>query len=105
MSLDEALVRSPMIGGVALTLLALASEREMRPLVAHCHLGLGKLCGHRGEHQRAREHVTTAQTLYREMDMGVYLGPGATPGPLPSLRSRADEARDFPPSSHRAVRC
>ena len=41
----------------------------MRPLVAHCHLGLGKLYRRTGQPERAREHLTTATTRYREMDM------------------------------------
>ena len=43
------------------------------PLVAHCHLGLGKLYGRTGNRQRAREHLGTATTMYREMDMGFWL--------------------------------
>ena len=45
----------------------------MRPLVAHCHLGLGKLSRRTGNGQRAREHLITAITMYREMDMRVWL--------------------------------
>ncbi len=56
--------------GAAMTL---ASELEMRPLVAHCHLGLGKLYRRTGDLVRAREHLTTADTMYREMDMGFWL--------------------------------
>ena len=41
----------------------------MRPLVAHCHLGLGKLYRRPGKRQDAHEHLTTATTLYRKMDM------------------------------------
>ncbi len=41
----------------------------MRPLVAHCHLGLGKLYRRTGRLDEAREHLTTATTMYREMDM------------------------------------
>ena len=51
--------------------LALASELGMRPLVAHCHLGLGKLdqkCK-----RTAREHFAIATTMYREMDMQFWL--------------------------------
>jgi tetratricopeptide (TPR) repeat protein len=50
--------------------LALAEPRGMRPLVAHCHLGLGKLYRRTGKRQEAQEHLTTATTMYREMDMG-----------------------------------
>jgi hypothetical protein len=41
----------------------------MRPLVAHCHFGLGKLCRRLGRQPEAREHLTTAAAMYREMDM------------------------------------
>ena len=53
--------------------LALAEPRGMRPLVAHCHLGLGKLHWRTGNADRAREHLTTATTMYREMDMPFWL--------------------------------
>jgi tetratricopeptide (TPR) repeat protein len=53
--------------------LALASELGMRPLVAHCHLGLGKLYRRAGKHEQAEEHLTTATTMYREMDMRFWL--------------------------------
>jgi hypothetical protein len=53
--------------------LALAEPRGMRPLVAHCHLGLGKLYRRTGDRQQAREHLITATTMYREMDMRFWL--------------------------------
>ena len=53
--------------------LALAGELGMRPLVAHCHLGLGKLSRRTGKHEQAHEHLTTATTMYREMDMRFWL--------------------------------
>ena len=49
--------------------LALAEELGMRPLVAHCHLGLGKLYRRIGKRQRAEEHLRLALTMYRAMDM------------------------------------
>jgi class 3 adenylate cyclase/tetratricopeptide (TPR) repeat protein len=52
--------------------IALASELGMRPLVAHCHLGLGKLYRRSGDRLKAKEHLTTAATMYREMDMGFW---------------------------------
>jgi tetratricopeptide (TPR) repeat protein len=52
--------------------LALASELEMRPLVAHCHLGLGKLY-RRTAKKQAHEHLATATTMYRDMKMQFYL--------------------------------
>ena len=45
----------------------------MRPLVAHCHLGLGKLYRRTGKREQAQEHLTTATTMYREMDMTFWL--------------------------------
>jgi len=53
--------------------LALAKPRGMRPLVAHCHLGLGKLHRRAGKRQEAEEHLTTAITMYREMDVRFWL--------------------------------
>ena len=53
--------------------MALASELDMRPLLAHCHLGLGKLYRRLGKRQQAQEHLGTATTMYREMDMGFWL--------------------------------
>ena len=53
--------------------LALAGELGMRPLVAHCHLGLGKLYRRTGKREQAQEHLTTATTMYREMDMRFWL--------------------------------
>jgi tetratricopeptide (TPR) repeat protein len=53
--------------------LALAEPRGMRPVVAHCHLGLGKLYRRTGKREQAREHLTTATTMYREMDMRFWL--------------------------------
>ena len=53
--------------------LALAEALGMRPLVAHCHLGLGKLYRRTGKREQAREHLATATTMYREMDMAYWL--------------------------------
>ena len=52
--------------------LALADELSMRPLVAHCLRGLGRLyqCSKR---QEAHEHLTTATMMYREMGMTYWL--------------------------------
>ncbi len=49
--------------------MALATELEMRPLLAHCHLGLGQLYRQADNRQEAEDHLTTAATMYREMDM------------------------------------
>jgi tetratricopeptide (TPR) repeat protein len=53
--------------------LSAAADLGMRPLVAHCHLGLGKLYRRTGKRERTHEHLTTATTMYREMDMRFWL--------------------------------
>ena len=53
--------------------MALATELEMRPLVAHCHLGLGQLYREAGKRPEAEHHFTVAATMYREMDMRFWL--------------------------------
>jgi tetratricopeptide (TPR) repeat protein len=53
--------------------LALAEPRGMRPLVAHCHLGFGKLYRRTGKRREAREHLFTATAMFREMDMRFWL--------------------------------
>jgi hypothetical protein len=44
----------------------------VRPLVAHCHLGLGTLY-RVGKREEAREHLPIATTMYREMNMRFWL--------------------------------
>jgi len=58
--------------------LAIAGELGMRPVVAHCHRGLGHLYRRTGQVERAREHLTGAATIYREMGMTHWL-PSAQP--------------------------
>jgi tetratricopeptide (TPR) repeat protein len=53
--------------------LALAEALSLRPLAAHCHRGLGALYRRAGKRERAREHLTTATAMYREMDMTYWL--------------------------------
>jgi hypothetical protein len=53
--------------------LAVAQPRGMRPLVAHCHFGLGKLYRRTGKGEQAQEHLITATTMYREMGMTYWL--------------------------------
>jgi class 3 adenylate cyclase/tetratricopeptide (TPR) repeat protein len=53
--------------------LALAEELGMRPLLAHCHLGLGRLYAKTGHPEPARLELTTAIALYRAMDMTFWL--------------------------------
>ena len=53
--------------------LALAEELGMRPLRAHCHLGLGTLYVKTGQRGLARTELSTAMGLYRAMDMHFWL--------------------------------
>jgi tetratricopeptide (TPR) repeat protein len=53
--------------------LALAEPREMHLVAAHCHAGLAKLYRRTGKHERARDHLTTAATMYREMNVPYWL--------------------------------
>jgi tetratricopeptide (TPR) repeat protein len=53
--------------------LALADELGMRPLQAHCHLGLGTLYSATGRQPQARTELLAAITLYRAMEMSFWL--------------------------------
>jgi tetratricopeptide (TPR) repeat protein len=53
--------------------LALAEELGMRPLVAHCHRGLGMLYLNIGRGAQACPELSTAIALYRAMDMTFWL--------------------------------
>jgi len=53
--------------------IALADELGMRPLVAHCHLGLGTLSAKIGRLEQARAELSTAIDLYRAMEMTFWL--------------------------------
>jgi tetratricopeptide (TPR) repeat protein len=53
--------------------LTLAEELGIRPLLAHCHLGLGRLSYRMGRAAEARHDVSAAVDLYREMDMTSWL--------------------------------
>ena len=52
---------------------ALAKELKMRPLHAHCHLGLGRVRQRSGDHRQAEGHLATAASMYREMGMSFWL--------------------------------
>ena len=56
--------------------LALAEELGMRPLVAHCHLGLGTLYARTGQREQARAELSTAIAMYRAMDDDVLAPAG-----------------------------
>jgi hypothetical protein len=43
------------------------------PLVAHCHLGPGRLYHRAGKREQAQEHFTCATMMYRELGMRFWL--------------------------------
>src|SRR5207244_12962243 len=53
--------------------LALAEDLGMRPLMAHCHHGLGRLYHQTGRAEQARVALAAAIDLYRAMDMTFWL--------------------------------
>jgi len=53
--------------------LSLATSLGMRPLVAHCHLGLNKVYRRTGELELAHKHFATATELYRTMNMRFWM--------------------------------
>ena len=53
--------------------LGLADELGMRPLQAHCHLGLGTLYRRAGRPEQARAELSSAVELYRSMQMALWL--------------------------------
>ncbi len=53
--------------------MALAEELRMRPLLAHCYAGLGKLYVKTGNLQRAKAHLSNGVAMMREMEMGSWL--------------------------------
>jgi hypothetical protein len=75
-----------------------AEELGMRPLLAHCHLGLGTLHLRTGKWGRAHEHLATATTMYGEMGMAFWLGQPATA----SLARRTTASLQSLPSGYRA---
>jgi DNA-binding SARP family transcriptional activator len=51
---------------------SLSDRCGMRPFVAHCHLGLGKLYVRTGRRAESREHLARAAAMYGEMDMTLW---------------------------------
>jgi hypothetical protein len=52
---------------------ALAEELGMRPLVAHCHRGLGTVYAAIGQREQARAELSMAVEMYRGMEMTFWL--------------------------------
>jgi tetratricopeptide (TPR) repeat protein len=53
--------------------MALADRLEIRHLVAHCHRGLAEVAARQGERNRAAQHRTMAEALYRELGMTFWV--------------------------------
>jgi hypothetical protein len=51
--------------------LAIATALGMRPLAAHCHLGLGETDRRAGKLARAREHLAAAHSMFHAMGMPI----------------------------------
>jgi tetratricopeptide (TPR) repeat protein len=72
--------------------LALAESRGMRPLVAHCHRGLGALYSRMGKRDPARGHLATAASMYRQLGMSFGLAKAST-GSRPEREPSADSPK------------
>lgn len=64
--------------------LTLAEERGMRPLAAHCHMGLAALQRRTGRPREAADHATAAAALFRELGMSPWQGSVEAESPRPS---------------------
>ena len=53
--------------------MALANDRGMRPLLAHCYKGLGILCSKLGIKDEGEENLAKALTMFQEMEMDFWL--------------------------------
>src|SRR5262249_29831155 len=53
--------------------LSLAEELRMRPLVAHCRLGLGTLYAKTGQREQAHTELAAAIELYNALNMTFWL--------------------------------
>jgi hypothetical protein len=45
----------------------------MRPLLAHCHLGLGRVYRQAERPEQARYHINEATAMFRDMEMFLWL--------------------------------
>jgi len=53
--------------------MSVSEELGMSPLLAHCHVGLGKLNRHTGNLEKAKTHLTNGVAMMREMGMELWL--------------------------------
>jgi hypothetical protein len=53
--------------------MAMAEEREMRPLIARCHLNLAQLHRRTGNRDLVQSHLTTTESMLRDVAMAYWL--------------------------------
>jgi hypothetical protein len=53
--------------------MAMAEEREMRPLIARCHLNLAQLHRRTGKRDLAESNLAAAESMFRDMAMPCWL--------------------------------
>ena len=53
--------------------MAIAEDLALRPLLARCHLGLGKACLRTDDPASARRHLTAALDMFRAMQMRYWI--------------------------------
>jgi class 3 adenylate cyclase/tetratricopeptide (TPR) repeat protein len=53
--------------------MTLADELEMLPLLAHCHVGLGKVYRRINKKEKAKVHLSDGIASMRQMEMGLWL--------------------------------
>jgi tetratricopeptide (TPR) repeat protein len=72
---DIALNRQDLASGTTLYRQAfeLGEKLGMRPAIARCHLGLGRVSSLRGVKTGAKQHMTTAMAMFGEMGMTYWL--------------------------------
>ncbi len=66
-------VRWPPASPPSRVAMALAEVLGMRPLLAHCHLGLGRLYRRTERGEEARTHLARARELFRSMQMTLWV--------------------------------
>jgi hypothetical protein len=52
--------------------MVIAEPLEMRPAIAHCHLGLGELYARTARREPAREHLRIAAAAFRAMGIASF---------------------------------
>ena len=72
-TLELSLIRSLPLANLGLTYVYRGAVEAGLALVAHCHLGLGKLYRRTGQSKQALEQLKPAAAMYREMGMTYWL--------------------------------